>query len=317
MDDNERQDESLLDPSLLLLPRERRPWTGIDEEVRFFPQRLVEIPHWLTKDEPEIVCRRAWDDCLRLLREEGYLALRGLETQLSERLKRQQAERQRFGALLREANEDWEQLYQAAERFGTDSLAEEAAGKEGWKRDEIKGPHGSVSPSAVVWAPEEYNEGRRIPLSVKIGLTWKEELQDQREYLDDLDARMTTVNNVLHVLAFRHSVCSEVLRHYEVYGLTWNWDELGESDTVELDPTDLELAAKLLDPSKRLAYIDEVLFPRHYNSGGWPAIASGFKSDWKRAGLKEEDLPYKSADPDEMNRKHGRYRARKGGGSIG
>ena len=67
----------------------------------------------------------------------------------------------------------------------------------------------------------------------------------------------------------------------------------------------------LLVPSKRLKYIDEVLYLRHFNSGGWPAISAEFKTLWDAAGLSYDNIPYNGASPDVMNRKHREYRLRK------
>lgn len=88
---------------------------------------------------------------------------------------------------------------------------------------------------------------------------------------------------------------------------------LGEEAMARLEKVREKKPAKVFQLSNdkmRLKYIDEVLYPMHFNSGGWPAIANAFKAEWADAGLAEEDRPYGGANPDEMNRKHRQYRLR-------
>lgn len=75
-------------------------------------------------------------------------------------------------------------------------------------------------------------------------------------------------------------------------------------------PVDAEMYATLLNGTKRLRYIDEVMIPKHHNAGGWPAISREFISEWEGAGLPYDDLPWDHANPDVMNRKHWEYRKR-------
>lgn len=178
----------------------------------------------------------------------------------------------------------------AAERFGLHSLVSNAA------------PHvdGALVPGGewTVCVTERPYDAAVIVTLWHMGLrepgrciqgdwTWREaitRLEDgQRTYRALLDQRADEIEEAgLH---------RDVIAHV-----------LNLHDRGELPLTSLSNPERLINDSERLKYIADVLFPRYYPSGGWPAVAESFRAEWRAAGLGEK-MPYKNGDSEEIGRK--------------
>jgi hypothetical protein len=273
-----------VDPDILQLPLERRPWIGFDEPARFMPERVLLPLPWLDTEDMVAVKRRTWDGFVSVLRREGYMALLKLGEQLTERRIRADEQVKHFSRLVDEATADLRLIREASKRHGLEAKVEGAGGQGGWERA-----------GAVLWAPREAMEGRRIPLNVKVGKTWQEEVKEHEEEVEDREARLDVAYNAKALALFREDALGEVLRHFETYGVAWAWDEPGdESDLLE-DPGE---GARV--PWSR----------RHTPNYGWIAVAfkeeqgKGLTDAKARAEVIER---YRRAFEHEHRRLYGRY----------
>lgn len=217
-----------LAPAFLQLPLEERPWTGYKGQFRFFPERHVDGLPWLKGDEVETVQRTTWNGFVRVLEGEGYQVLSQLAERLRGRASQAAEERKRAASTWRDRKERLREARHLERLLGPDTSAldlAQAPEAEGWTRR-----FGKVLRSLD---SDPQDDVSRFGIAVPPDKLLRDILDEATSDLHDSKARYMSAENRFVLLAFRRDVAAEVLRQFEVYGVTWNWDYAAVQEVIE------------------------------------------------------------------------------------